>query len=116
MINRIDVQNDPVNWIDPWGLERWPKPGAPHTVGRPGTIVPPGGKTGTMIENNVGSGWEFGNKHDQFVDKLTDLGIPDPLINIPSMLPVYLYSIGSDMCEMPEEERPKYFPLLEIRW
>ncbi len=22
MLNRIDVQNDPVNWVDPWGLTR----------------------------------------------------------------------------------------------
>ncbi len=21
MLNRIDVQNDPVNWVDPWGLK-----------------------------------------------------------------------------------------------
>ena len=116
MLNRIDVGNDPVNWVDPWGLDRWPAPGAPNTVGRPGTIVPPGGTTGTFIEQHVGSGWEFGNKHDQFVDSMTRWGIPDPLINIPSMLPVYLYSIGSDMCEMPPEDRPEYFPLIEIRW
>jgi RHS repeat-associated protein len=71
------VQNDPVNWRDPEGLDRWPAPSASHTVGRPGTIVTPGGKIGTFIEGHVGSGWEFGNKHDQFVDTMTESGIPD---------------------------------------
>ena len=116
MLDGIVVLNNPVNWVDPWGLDRWPAPGAPDTVGRPGTVVPSGGRLGTFIQDHVGSGWEFGNNHDQLVGTVTDWGVPDPIINIPSMLPVYLYSIASDMCEMSPEERPDYFPLIEIRW
>jgi hypothetical protein len=97
-------------------LERWPAPGADHTVGRPGTIVEPGGAIGTYIEQNVGSGWEFGKNHDRFVDKATACGMPDPVVNIPTMLPVYLYSIAKDIYTMPAADRPKYFPVLEIRW
>jgi RHS repeat-associated protein len=110
------VQNDPVNFVDPMGLERWPKPGARHTVGRPGTIVPPGGKIGTAIEKHVASGWEFGKKHDKFVDKAKQCKIPDPIINIPSMVPVYLYSVIKDNSEMSVEDRPEYFPIINIEW
>jgi RHS repeat-associated protein len=110
------VQNNPVNWVDPWGLERWHPPDGNHTVGRPGTIVPPGGEIGKAIEERLGSGWEFGKNHDALVDKATQCGIPDPIINIPSMLPAYLYSIAEDLSQMPAESRPEYFPLLELRY
>jgi RHS repeat-associated protein len=110
------VQNNPINLIDPLGLERWHTPDGNHTVGRPGTIVPPGGGVGTLIEARVGSGWEFGKKHDEFVGKATQCGIPDLIINIPSMIPVYLYSIAKDLTEMPAESKPGYFPLLELRF
>lgn len=97
-------------------MERWHAPDGNHTVGRPGTIVTPGGSIGTFIENHVGSGWEFGNKHDAFVDKATRCGVPDPIINVPSMVPVYVYSIIKDLSEMPLESKPGYFPFLEIRY
>jgi RHS repeat-associated protein len=87
------VNGDPVNYFDPWGLERWWT--GPDTVGRPGTFIPPGGKIGTAIQDHVGSGGQFGSDHDKFVEKAVQSGIPDPIINIPSMLPVYLYSIGN---------------------
>lgn len=102
--------------MDPWGLKRWPDPGENHTVGRDGTLVPTGGTVGIFIENQVGSGWEFGNNHDEFVGTTTGLGLPDWLMNIPSMPPIYLYSILEDMCELSPEDRPEWFPLLEIKW
>jgi hypothetical protein len=95
-------------------LERWWT--GKHTVGRKGTIIPPGGRMGSGIEKHVGSGGQFGKDHDGFVDGAKKCGIPDPLINIPSMLPVYLYTITKDLSEMPIESRPDDFPLLKIRW
>ncbi|MEN8169442.1 MAG: RHS repeat-associated core domain-containing protein [Pseudomonadota bacterium] len=110
------VFSDPLNWIDIYGLERWPAPNAPHTVGRPGTIVPPGGTVGKIIENKIGSGWQFGKNHDSFVEVVTQCGVPDILANVPSMLPVYLYTIVNDYSELPPEKRPENFRLIEIRW
>jgi RHS repeat-associated protein len=110
------VGGDPVNWVDPWGLERWPAPDGTHPVGRSGTIVEPGGKIGTFIEENVGSGRTLGEIHDPLVDNLKDAGVPDAIANIPTMLPAYLYGITKDICELPPEERPPYFPLLEVRF
>ncbi|WP_167527627.1 NHL domain-containing protein [Desulfosarcina alkanivorans] len=109
------VQSNPVNWIDPWGLERWHAPDGSHTVGRPGTPVPPGGTISSFIENNVGSGYTFGETHDGWVGDLTEHGIPDVIANIPSMPPAYLWSIYKDLSELPIDERPQNFPLFEMR-
>jgi hypothetical protein len=111
------VSNNPVNLVDPWGLERFHSPDGTHPFGRPGTIVPPGGRFGTFAENNVGSGYTFADNHDTGVHRLTDeCGLPDPLVNIPTMVPIYFYSIIKDISEIPEHDRPKNFPLIEIRW
>ncbi len=107
------VFNNPLSWTDPWGLERFPPPGPP-VVGRPGTIVPPGGTIGGFIENNVGSGRTFGELHDAWVNSLTNAGVPDPLANVPTMLPAYLEAIRRDFSELPPEDRPDDFRILEI--
>lgn len=85
-------------------------------MGRDGTVVPPGGTVGTFIENNVGSGYTFGDTHDSWVESLTDAGIPDVLANIPTMIPAYTYSICKDISEMPVDSRPKHFSVIEMRW
>jgi hypothetical protein len=78
--------DDPVNFFDSWGLERWHTPDGSHVVGRPGTPVPPGGVIGTFIENHVGSGYTFGQTHDALVGTLTNkIGISDIIANIPTM-------------------------------
>jgi RHS repeat-associated protein len=82
--------NDPVNWVDPSGLywfrQDWQEPGV---VGRRDTIVPPGGSVSEFIEQNVPAGYTFGQMHDAFVDIATSSGLPDWLINIPSMSFIY---------------------------
>lgn len=110
------VKNNPIDWVDPWGLERWHRPDGTHTVGRPNTIIEPGSNVGVFIENNFGSGYTFGQYHDRFVEKATQCGVPDTIINIPSMLPVYLYAVTVDMVNTPVEERPQYFQVLTYRW
>ncbi len=110
------VKSDPINWLDYRGLDRYPSSDAPPVVGRSGTIVPPGGTISHFIEHHVGSGYTFGQMHDSLVDKLEQCGIPDPLANIPTMIPTYLWAIGSDLNNMPPEQRPDYFPIIEIKF
>ena len=85
------VQANPVNYTDPSGLfwfrQSWQTPGV---IGRPGTPVPPGGTVSELIERNVPAGYTFGEMHDGFVDAATKAGLPDWLVNIPSMYPMYL--------------------------
>ena len=93
------VLQDPVNLVDPSGLywfrQDWQEPGQ---VGRVGSIVPPapGGKIGNFIERYVPAGYTFGQNHDRFVDWGRGLGAPDWLVNIPSMIPLYGYSVGQE--------------------
>jgi len=110
------VQNNPVNFVDPWGLRKWHTPDGTHIVGRPGTIVEPGSPIGTFIENDVASGYTLGEVHDPLVGILTGLGLPDLFANIPTMLPAYFYGVLKDSCALPSEDKPTYFPLLEIKF
>lgn len=107
------VLNDPVNRIDPLGLywfrQDWQTPGQ---VGRPNTIVPPEGLISEFIEKYLPGGYTFGEVHDDFVGLTENLGIPDSLTNIPSMLPMYhianwvelLRSLGIIDQPKPEEQ------------
>jgi RHS repeat-associated protein len=109
------VLNDPINWIDSLGLERFCPSCSGDVTGRPGTIVEPGSPTSSFIERNLGSGRTFSENHDALVDALTNNGVPDIIANIPTIIPAYIGSIAQDISELPPEDRPK-FPLLEIRF
>ena len=85
------VGGNPISSTDPLGLywfrQPWQQPD--YVVGRPGTIVSPGGPVGSFIENYVPAGRTFGEMHDNFVDAATAAGIPDWIANIPSMTLIY---------------------------
>lgn len=85
------VRNNPVNFVDPIGLywfrQDWQTPGV---IGRPVTPVPPGGTVSEFIEKYVPAGYTFGEMHDAFVDAVTGVGLPDWLVNIPSMSPMFM--------------------------
>jgi RHS repeat-associated protein len=86
--------SDPVNCIDPSGLYWFRQPGQePGQVGRAGSIVPPQGTISEFIEKYIPAGYSFGQNHDAFVDWATSKGVPDGIANIPSMIPLYLYSL-----------------------
>jgi len=103
-------------WIDPWGLVRIPNANAPHVVGREGTIVPPGGTISELIEHHVCSGYTFGETHDDLVDYLESHGVPDIVANVPTMIPSYIYSVGKDLSDLPSQQRPNNFPIIQIQW
>ena len=63
----------------------------------------------------MASGYTFGEVHDSWVGTLTENGVPDIIANIPTMPPAYLWSIYSDLSELPMEDRPQYYPLFELR-
>jgi len=87
----------------------------PGVVGRPETPVPPGGLISEGIEQYVPAGYTFGELHDSFVGMATGAGLPDWLVNIPSMPTVYdlavtvelLRSLGIlEQPSLPEQETP----------
>jgi RHS repeat-associated protein len=92
------VQNNPVNRNDPTGLywfrQDWQEPGV---VGRPYTIVPPEGPVSEFIEQDMPAGYTFGEMHDSFVGAATKAGIPDWLVNIPSMIPAYEAALATEV-------------------
>jgi RHS repeat-associated protein len=93
------VGGNPMSYNDPTGLywfrQWWQTPG---NVGRVGSIVPPApkGQTSDFMERYIPAAYTFGDNHDRFVDWGTSKGAPDWLVNIPSMVPIYWYSVGQE--------------------
>jgi len=75
--------SSPDGWFRPASHE--------YTVGRPGSIVPPGRGLGAFIDDYVPAGHAFGTSHDNFVSGATSAGYPDWLANVPSM--PFLYAV-----------------------
>lgn len=71
-------------WFRPEGHE--------YVVGRKNTFVPDGQGIGKFIDNFVPAGHTFGANHDAYVGMMTSLGVPDLLVNIPSMFSMYVLS------------------------
>ncbi|MES9906777.1 MAG: hypothetical protein ABW168_29370 [Sedimenticola sp.] len=76
-----------------------------YTVGRRGhDYVYPGPKPGVgkFIDDYWPGGHTFGTDHDAFVNHAVNgLGMPDLLVNIPSMPFVYVYSVGKELINTP---------------
>ena len=80
--------------------------GHKYVVGRDGHPVVWSGEQGpgigSFIDDYVPGGHTFGTNHDALVDYLTtDLGLPDAIVNIPTMVPVYFYSTGQEIINVP---------------
>ena len=54
-----------------------------------------------FIENKIPAGYSFGANHDGLVGAATGIGLPDWLVNIPSMPFVYIYSVGAELINTP---------------
>ncbi len=61
-----------------------------------GPLVAPGSGLTGFLEDYIPYMHKFGKRHDDFVDACTKQNIPDPIINIPSMPPVFLQSLIKD--------------------
>ena len=62
--------------------------------------------------------YAFAVAHDDLVGTLTDLGIPDPIINIPTMLPTFLIkALENNLTEDRPPGVPTWglFTIIEIR-
>jgi hypothetical protein len=81
--------------VDPFGLD-WFKPiNHPYSVGRDGTPIEDGkGTVGGWIDENIPAGHTAGVFHDDMVGFLTAQGIPDWVVNIPTMPVAYVFSVG----------------------
>jgi len=92
------VGNSPLQYIDPLGLYWFRPDNHPYTVGRDGTIVPDGkGEIGGFLDD-YGPAWHTtGYYHDALVGAATEMGIPDWLINIPTIPFVYSFSVGVEI-------------------
>ena len=89
--------NNPLNNIDPLGLDWFRPEDHAYAVGRPGTFVEPGKGIGRIIDDYVPAGHTNGANHDAFVGWATSKGAPDWAINVPSMGLVYSISLYQEM-------------------
>ena len=88
------VKGNPATYIDPLGLDWFRPAGDPYYAGREGTIVGPGPTgIGRYIDDYVPAGHTFAQMHDNLVDRATAAGLPDWLVNIPTMVRVYEYAV-----------------------
>lgn len=74
----------------------WSRPAShPYVVGRAGTIVSPGpGRgLGKTLEGKIPAMHTMGTLHDSIVDSATKKGLPDLLVNIPTMPFAYGQSV-----------------------
>ena len=76
----------------------WFKPDDEESsVGRDGTWI----EEGDLLwgEKYIPNFHEFGDFHDATVDTLTDLGVPDSLANIPTMMPCFYISLEINIAD-----------------
>jgi len=85
----------------------WLRPdGHNYVVGRDTNLLFYSGKKGlgigSIIDDYFPAGHTFGTNHDAFVDLMVeDYGLSDTAVNIPSMIPVYIYSLGQEIINTP---------------
>ena len=89
------VGGNPLTRVDPLGLDWFRQDDHEYTVGREGhDYVYPGGGVGGFLDD-YGPAWHTtGYYHDALVDAATGMGIPDVIINIPTIPIVYVFSVG----------------------
>lgn len=92
------ASGNPARYADPRGLDWFRPRDAEYYAGRPGTIVPPGplGR-GRYIDDYVPAGHTFAQNHDDLVGAATARGLPDWLVNIPTMWMTYMYSVVEEI-------------------
>lgn len=90
--------NNPTRFVDPLGLCWFRPPSEPYVVGRDGSLIEPGPKgNGRFLEDYVPAMHTMGTFHDALVDMGLELGLPDLLINIPTMPGVYIIALEAEL-------------------
>ena len=96
------VESNPLTRVDPLGL-RW-LGGADNgiQVGRKGTCVSDEpGELGEWLEEHVPAMETMGFIHDGLVGGLTSIGLPDALVNIPTMPACYITAVAVETVKTP---------------
>ncbi len=94
--------NNPVNFVDPWGLA-WqcgPKGCDNYALGRNGIPGFEPGKGAMRTLETYGPAFhDFAVYHDYSVHYLTGLGVPDIVANVPTMGPSYVAAVAANTYE-----------------
>ena len=105
VLHQASGKNNKLNTAKAEKGSGWFRPdGHEYAAGRKGTFVFPGPKKGigSFIDDYFPGGHTFATNHDAVVDYGTKiLGLPDAVVNIPSMLPTYIYSFGQELINTP---------------
>jgi len=91
------VLNSPTRFVDQLGLDWFRPPSDPYVVGRPGTLVEQGKGIVKFIEDYVPAMHTLGTFHDQLVDMGLAVGLPDWLINVPTMPGMYVIAVEAEL-------------------
>ena len=115
------VLNDPVNLLDPTGLQQWfANANSPSVFGRKGSWLEPNSPVSLFLERNVAHMYDTAVAHDEIVGTLTDLGVPDAVANYPTMVPTWLAVVLNNnlRADRPPGSPPTWgqFILLEVRF
>jgi hypothetical protein len=103
--NNVSGKNNKLNTAEAENIQKgsgwFRKKGHPYEAGRSGTFIEEGKGIGKFIDDYVPAGHTFATNHDNFVGAAERLGVPDIISNVPSMLPIYLYSVGQELINTP---------------
>jgi len=93
------VNNNYTNLTDPYGKAwlNWDHENEKYQLGRDCSILEPDTIITRFIEDNVPAAHTFAVNHDDFVDFAVSHGFPDFMVNIPSMLPIYVISVFEEI-------------------
>ncbi|MBI4683442.1 MAG: RHS repeat-associated core domain-containing protein, partial [Nitrospirae bacterium] len=108
------VGNNPVNFVDPLGLENLRRPDSRYYFGRLGSWIEPGRAVGSYLEDHVTHAHQTAKIHDRCVDTLHNLGVPDIIANYPTMIPAFgaavIYNNLTDYSQ-PQQDNIIFFQL-----
>jgi RHS repeat-associated protein len=92
------VEGNPIDRVDPFGLDWFRPKSDQYVVGRDeSNFVRPGEGIGKFIDDYIPAGHTFGTLHDRLVDIGQEVGLPDWLINIPTMPGMYVLAVGTEL-------------------